>query len=68
LRQRQRIPLAAPVVLRTLAAADSSLAAGALRGVLPAGLCLLFVPVKERLPESIKKVPTAAPRPNRNVA
>ena len=30
---------------------------------------LLFVPVKERLPEPVKKkVPTAAPRPNRNVA
>jgi hypothetical protein len=29
---------------------------------------LLFVPVKERLPEPIKKMPTAAPRPNRNVA
>lgn len=29
---------------------------------------LLFVPVKERLPEPVKKVPTPAPRPNRNVA
>jgi hypothetical protein len=29
---------------------------------------LSFVPVKERLPEPIKKVPTEAPRPNRNVA
>ena len=29
---------------------------------------LLFVPVKERLPEPIKKVATPAPRPNRNVA
>jgi hypothetical protein len=29
---------------------------------------LLFVPVKERLPEPNKKVPTAAPRPDRNVA
>ncbi len=28
----------------------------------------LFVPVKERLPELIKKVPTSAPRPDRNVA
>jgi hypothetical protein len=29
---------------------------------------LLFVPVKERLPEPIKKVAARAPRPNRNVA
>jgi hypothetical protein len=29
---------------------------------------LLFVPVKERLPEPVKKVATPAPRPNRNVA
>ena len=29
---------------------------------------LIFVPVKERLPESIKKVPTPVPRPDRNVA
>jgi hypothetical protein len=29
---------------------------------------LLFVQVKERLPEPVKKVPTPAPRPNRNVA
>ncbi len=29
---------------------------------------LLFMPVKERLPEPVKKVPTPAPRPNRNVA
>jgi hypothetical protein len=29
---------------------------------------LLFVPVKERLPAVIKKVPTPAPQPNRNVA
>ena len=29
---------------------------------------LIFVPVKERLLESIKKVPAPVPRPNRNVA
>jgi hypothetical protein len=29
---------------------------------------LLFVAVKERLPEPIRKVNTPAPRPNRNVA
>jgi hypothetical protein len=29
---------------------------------------LVFVPVKERLPEPMKKVATSAPRPNRNVA
>jgi hypothetical protein len=29
---------------------------------------LLFVPVKEQLPEPIKKVATPVPRPNRNVA
>jgi hypothetical protein len=29
---------------------------------------LVFVPVKERLPEPMKKLPTPAPRPNRNVA
>ena len=29
---------------------------------------LLFVPVKDRTPELIKKVPTPAPRPDRNVA
>jgi hypothetical protein len=29
---------------------------------------LLFVPVKERLPEPIKKVAAPVPRPNRNVA
>lgn len=29
---------------------------------------LLFVPVKERLPEAVKKVATSVPRPNRNVA
>jgi hypothetical protein len=29
---------------------------------------LLFVPVKERIPEAVKKVATSAPRPNRNVA
>jgi hypothetical protein len=28
----------------------------------------LFMPVKERLPEAIKKVTTSAPRPDRNVA
>jgi hypothetical protein len=28
----------------------------------------LFMPVKERLPEPIKKVATPAPRPGRNVA
>jgi hypothetical protein len=29
---------------------------------------LLFVPVKERLPEAVKKGATSAPRPDRNVA
>jgi hypothetical protein len=29
---------------------------------------LLFVPVNERLPETIKKVSTPVPRPDRNVA
>jgi hypothetical protein len=29
---------------------------------------LLFMPVKERLPEPIRKVPIPAPRPDRNVA
>jgi hypothetical protein len=29
---------------------------------------LLFVPVKERLPEPMKKAATSVPRPNRNVA
>jgi hypothetical protein len=29
---------------------------------------LLSVPVKERLPEPIRKMPTPAPRPDRNVA
>ena len=29
---------------------------------------LLFVPVKERIPEAVKKVATSAPRPDRNVA
>jgi hypothetical protein len=29
---------------------------------------LLFVPVKERSPEPMKKVAAATPRPNRNVA
>jgi hypothetical protein len=28
----------------------------------------LFVPVKERIPEAVKKVATSAPRPDRNVA
>jgi hypothetical protein len=28
----------------------------------------LFVPVKERLPEAIRRMPAPAPRPNRNVA
>jgi hypothetical protein len=29
---------------------------------------LIFVPVKERLPETVKKVATSAPRSDRNVA
>jgi len=29
---------------------------------------LLFVPVKERLPEPVKKMAAPVPRPNRNVA
>ncbi|MFZ0761780.1 MAG: hypothetical protein WAM69_17680 [Candidatus Sulfotelmatobacter sp.] len=29
---------------------------------------LLFVPVKARLPEAVKKMAASAPRPNRNVA
>jgi hypothetical protein len=29
---------------------------------------LLFVPVKDRLPEAVKKVPTSTPRSDRNVA
>ena len=29
---------------------------------------LLFMPVKDRLPEPVTKVPTPAPRPDRNVA
>jgi hypothetical protein len=29
---------------------------------------LLFMPVKERLPEAIRKTPAPVPRPNRNVA
>jgi hypothetical protein len=29
---------------------------------------LVFVPVRERLPESVKKVATPTPRPGRNVA
>ena len=29
---------------------------------------LLFVPVKQRLPEAVKKMPAAVPRSNRNVA
>jgi hypothetical protein len=29
---------------------------------------LLFVPVKQRLPEAVKKAAASAPRPNRNVA
>ncbi len=29
---------------------------------------LLFVPVKERVPEAVKKVATSAPRSDRNVA
>ena len=29
---------------------------------------LLFVPVRERLPEALKKMPAPAPRPKRNVA
>jgi hypothetical protein len=29
---------------------------------------LLLVPVRERLPEALKKMPTPAPRPKRNVA
>jgi len=29
---------------------------------------LLFVPVNERLPEAIKKLPTSVPRSDRNVA
>jgi hypothetical protein len=29
---------------------------------------LIFVPVKERIHEAVKKVATSAPRPNRNVA
>jgi hypothetical protein len=29
---------------------------------------LLFVPVKERLPEAVKKMATSAPRADRNVA
>jgi hypothetical protein len=29
---------------------------------------LVFMPVKDRLPDEVKKTPTPAPRPNRNVA
>jgi hypothetical protein len=29
---------------------------------------LVFMPVKDRLPEVVKKPPTATPRPDRNVA
>jgi hypothetical protein len=29
---------------------------------------LIFMPVKDRLPEAVKKAPSAAPRPDRNVA
>jgi len=29
---------------------------------------LVFIPVKERLPEAIKKMPTSIPQSNRNVA
>jgi hypothetical protein len=29
---------------------------------------MVFVPVKDRLPETVKKPPTAVPQPNRNVA
>jgi hypothetical protein len=29
---------------------------------------LVFMPVKERIPEAVKKIATSAPRPDRNVA
>jgi hypothetical protein len=29
---------------------------------------LVFMPVKERIPEAVKKMATSAPRPDRNVA